>query len=94
MDNKQLPIKVKISEDVFFQQVSGEGVLLDLVSEQYFGLDDISLRIWEILSENESPEHLVNVLLSEYNVTEAVLKQDILNVLETLAVNKLVALEY
>ena len=93
MSNIQLPVKVKISDDVLFQQVGGEGVLLDMGSEQYFGLDDISLRIWEILSENDSVENLFTVLINEYDVTEDVLKQDVANVLETLAADKLITFE-
>ena len=39
----------QLSPDVLFQEVSGEMVLLDLNSEQYFGLDEIGARIWSLL---------------------------------------------
>lgn len=37
------------SEEVLFQEVGGEAVLLDLASEQYFGLDTVGTRIWELI---------------------------------------------
>lgn len=37
------------STDVMFQEVGGEAVLLDLASEQYFGLDVVGTRIWSLL---------------------------------------------
>ena len=37
---------VTLSPEVISQEVSGETVLLDLESENYFGLDEVGTRIW------------------------------------------------
>jgi hypothetical protein len=41
--------KFSVSPEVLFQEVSGEMVLLDLASENYFGLDEIGARISGLL---------------------------------------------
>jgi len=47
----QLYERFAVSEDVVTREVGGELVLLDLESGQYFGLDKVGGRIWELLSE-------------------------------------------
>ena len=39
---------ITLSPDVISQEVSGETVLLDLESENYFGLDAVGTRIWQL----------------------------------------------
>lgn len=68
---------LKPSSDVLVQEVAGEAVLLDLASEQYFGLNEVGVRVWQILSEHGSPEKAVQILLQEYEVDEATLREDI-----------------
>lgn len=46
----QLTDRFTVSEDVVVREVGGELVLLDLGSGQYFGLDAVGARIWELLS--------------------------------------------
>ena len=47
----QLSDSITVSGDVVARDVGGEQVLLDLSSGQYFGLDNVGGRIWELLSE-------------------------------------------
>ncbi len=51
-----------ISEEALFQEVSGETVLLDLVSENYFGLDETGTRVWALLNEGKSVEQIAEYL--------------------------------
>ncbi|MEM1050679.1 MAG: PqqD family protein [Pseudomonadota bacterium] len=46
----QLTDRFTVSQDVVTREVGGELVLLDLNSGQYFGLDAVGGRIWELLS--------------------------------------------
>jgi hypothetical protein len=66
-----------IPEEVLFQEVSGETVLLDLESESYFGLDEIGTRVWVLLNEGKSVGQMVDVLLEEYEVDRATLEGDV-----------------
>lgn len=65
------------SADVLVQEVAGEAVLLDLASEQYFGLNQVGVRVWQILTEHGSPTRAVEILLDEYEVDEETLREDV-----------------
>ena len=69
--------KITLSDDVISQEVSGETVLLDLASENYFGLDEVGTRIWQLIKENGDLELVVKTLLEEYDVTEETLTADV-----------------
>jgi len=68
---------IQIAPDVLFQEVSGETVLLDLESEQYFGLDAVGTRIWALIGEGVSVGEMVDTLLQEYEVERATLQSDV-----------------
>ena len=74
----------KISPDVLFQEVSGETVLLDLASENYFGLDEVGTRIWVLLNEGKNSGQILDVLINEYEVERSVLAADIEELLQGL----------
>jgi hypothetical protein len=75
----------RVPEEVLFQEVSGETVLLDLESESYFGLDEIGTRVWVLLNEGKSVRQMVDVLLEEYEVERATLEGDVDELLGELA---------
>lgn len=91
MTSQALPKKIQISDNVLFQQIGGECILLDMQSEQYFGLDETGARIWEILSENGDTEVALARMLSEYEVDEATLKNDMYKLLCELENEKLIS---
>ena len=93
MENITLPKTVKISNNVLFQQINNECVLLDMDSEQYYGLDDIGARMWQILSENSETEKALTQLLTEYDIDEKTLRQDLLNLITELGNVKLISVE-
>ncbi len=69
--------KVTISSEVLSQEVDGETVLLDLESENYFGLDEVATRIWQLLKDGDSLQTVFNTLLGEYDVDEKQLEKDL-----------------
>ena len=73
-----------VSKDVLFQEVSGETVLLDLESEQYFGLDEVGTRIWALLNEGQGVAAIVETLLTEYEVEREQLEGDVRELLAAL----------
>jgi len=85
--------KVILSADVLSQEVKGETVLLDLASEQYFGLDDVGTRVWQLLGEGKSLDELLFILLEEYDVERERLESDITDLLSRLIAAGLVSLE-
>ena len=60
--------RVSLSDRVLAQEVAGETVLLDMASEQYFGLDEVGTRIWQLLRDGGDLRETFEIMLSEYDV--------------------------
>ncbi|HKY48350.1 MAG TPA: PqqD family protein [Acidimicrobiia bacterium] len=68
---------------VYNRAVDGQMVLLNLETEQYFGLDAVGTNIVTRLTE-QSPESAIEDLLGDYQVDPQVLRRDIEELLEKL----------
>lgn len=84
---------ITLSPEVISQEVSGETVLLDLQSENYFGLDEVGTRIWQLIQESGQLQTVYDTLLEEYDVTPAQLQQDLEKLLQAIQAAGLVSLE-
>jgi hypothetical protein len=71
--------RVRIQDDVLFQELQGEAVLLNLKTGVYLGLNQIGTRIWQLLQEDGSLSRVMEVMLGEYDVTQEKLAQDLLD---------------
>ena len=60
--------RVQVNEDVLFQELQGEAVLLNLKSGIYFGLDPIGTRIWQLFAQHDTLSEIVQVITGEYDV--------------------------
>ncbi len=81
-----------IPAQVMSRQVGDETVILDLASGMYFGLDPVGARIWQLLSEGHHLGVVVSTLLTEYDVPEAQLRQDVNTLISELVSRGLVQL--
>ena len=75
---------ISISKDVLAQELDGETVLLDLASESFFGLDEISTRVWQLLQDGNDIDAVIETLLGEYEVQREILEKDIVELLDRL----------
>jgi ornithine carbamoyltransferase len=85
--------KVTFADTVFAQEVDGEMVLLDMNSENYFGLDAVGTDIWQAMQEKGTLQDVLETLLAQYEVEEDVLKKDLLTFVEKLQESGLVQVE-
>ena len=85
--------KVTFADTVFAQEVDGEMVLLDMKSENYFGLDEVGTAIWQAMQEKESLKEVFEVLLEQYEVEEDVLKNDLVIFVKKLKESGLIKIE-
>jgi hypothetical protein len=69
--------RVDIADHVVARPVLGEMVLLDLASEQYFALNDVGARMWELFSAGQTVAAVTASLAEEYEVAVGVLQADI-----------------
>lgn len=72
-----LPQRIILSPDVLFQEINGEGIILDLTSSGYFGLDGVGVQLWQMLQMDSSVPAAFQALLEKYDVEPVQLEQDI-----------------
>ena len=77
-------VTIKIAEDVVFQELDGEAVLLNMRTGIYFGLNPMGTRIWQLLSEHGEVKTVTTMLLDEYNVSEDQLRNHLSDFIEQL----------
>lgn len=77
--------RVILSPEAMFQEIGGEGVILDLASSSYFGLDEVGVRLWQLLKNNPSLQTACDILLAEYDVDATQLEEDLARLVGQLA---------
>ena len=76
--------RVQVPEGVLISNLQDESVILNLDSERYFGLDNVATRILTVLTNSDSIQSAYESLLAEYEVDRAVLRADLMALIETL----------
>ncbi len=82
--------KIRFADTVFAQEVDGEMVLLDMESENYFGLDEVGTAIWQAMQEYGTLQEVFNAMLEQYDVEKEVLEKDLSDFVEKLLESGLV----
>jgi hypothetical protein len=70
--------QVRINDDVLFQELTGQGVLLNLKSGVYIGLDQVGTRVWTLLETHSLLSEIHNSLVAEFDVTPERCTEDLL----------------
>jgi len=83
----------KLADEVIFQELDGEAVLLNMQSEIYFGLDPMATRIWELLKSHGQIRTVAKMLLNEYDVREDDLQRHLLEFIEKLHSKGLITIQ-
>ena len=76
--------RLLVPDNVLFRELEGESVILDLDSEQYFGLDEVGTRMWRLITEAASIGAAFDELVAEYDVEAEVLGKDLSELIDTL----------
>jgi hypothetical protein len=84
---------ITVSDAVLHQQVGEETVLLNMVTEQYHGLDEVGSRVWQLLREHRTVDPIVAALLQEYEVDDTALRADVERLLGELSDLGLIQIE-
>ena len=76
MINLIKPIEVNMgtiicrNENIDDADLDGEKVMMDLDKGQYFMMNEVGSRIWELTTDNTVIKEIVQALLKEYEVEE------------------------
>jgi hypothetical protein len=81
-----------ISPQVRARVLGAEMVLLDLSNGMYFGLDATGSRVWQLLEAGKSLAGICDTIIEEFDVSRAVLEQDVLKLISELKDKELIRL--
>jgi hypothetical protein len=62
--------RLQRKSDLLFNEIDGEVVMLSVENSEYYGMDKVGSRIWEILEQPVVFKDLIFKLLEEYDVSE------------------------
>jgi coenzyme PQQ synthesis protein D (PqqD)/2-oxoglutarate-Fe(II)-dependent oxygenase superfamily protein len=81
---------VAISREVVFRRLGATTILVNLMSETYFGLDEIGSRIWELLITHLRIGAAASAIAREYGVSREVVGKDVLVLVRELEAKHLI----
>jgi hypothetical protein len=84
---------VKVAGEQVSCDLAGEVVILHLKSGEYFGLNEVATRIWNLIQEPKTAGAVLDAVLKEYDVAIAELERDIFALLEQMITNELIEVE-
>lgn len=93
MSTVQRSSTIRRSQSQVSTHLQGEAVILGLTAQEFYSLDTVGARIWELLQEPTTVPALVAVLLQEYDVEPARCEGDLLALLQDLADEGLIEVE-
>jgi len=81
---------LRIPAHISFSVVGEDAFLLNTKTNQYFGVEKVGARLWELLRDGKTLAESYNVILGEYEIDPDQLEQDLLEFLTRLLENGLV----
>lgn len=81
--------RVEVGDQVFFRELDGETVLLNIDTGQYYGLDEVGTRVFLLLREHQALDKVLNILEAEYDVPPDKLRTDVIGLMERLSAHGL-----
>ena len=87
-----LTSKVSINDDVLFQEIKGEGVLLNLKTGVYLGLNAVGAKVWSLFSRNPTIGEVLDSMLAEFDVEREQCLGDLVALLDDMQAQQLVTL--
>jgi coenzyme PQQ biosynthesis protein PqqD len=77
-------------EQVIAQKASNDFLLFDMNDGNYYSLNEVGCRIWELCDGNRSVAELIQSLAAEYDAPAESLANDVLELIEKLQSGKLI----
>jgi len=88
-----LKTTIQVPDDVYFNDVDGEAIILNTETGKYYGLDEVGTRMWTLLADHGQVEPAYHALLAEYDVEEERLLEDLVRLVDELVSHGLLAVE-
>lgn len=86
-------MRIKILNKPHVSDLAGEKVMVDFESGKYYMLKGVANDIWDLLVDGVTVDEIVNTLLSEYDVTEEVCRNEVKKFLEQMVAYRFIQME-
>jgi hypothetical protein len=97
MPEREPPVEastvLRVAENVLKRTAGNETVLLDLDSEEFFGLDGVGARAFELFEQPRRLDAVVDTLLGEYDVDRETLTTDVTELVTALVSRNLLVVD-
>ena len=80
----------KPTAHTIFRKTDEKGIALNLQTEQYYTLNEVGVRMWELLQEKDSLAAVVAAIEAEYEVPRAKVETDLQTFLADLQADGLI----
>lgn len=80
------------TQEVVTSDIDGEVVMMSIAKGNYYGMDAIGSRIWELMAHPIKVKDLVKLLLEEFKVDYQTCEKDVLKFLNELHDDNIIAL--
>jgi hypothetical protein len=84
---------IKRQSDLVFSKIDDEIIMMSIKNGEYYGLDNIGSRIWEIIEKPVTLKEVVEMLKNEFEVTDEQCRSDVIGFLSALINKELVIIE-
>jgi hypothetical protein len=84
---------VKRNPEIVTSNIDGEIVMMSIDNGEYYGLDEIASRIWELIEKPISVNSLIEALMDEFEVNKPDCANDTLEFLSEMANKGLIIVE-
>jgi hypothetical protein len=81
---------VKAAPEHLASDVDGEAVILNLESGTYYGLNQVGVRIWQLIQQPSQVDAVKQKLIAEYDVDPEVCSRDLVTILTKMLTNNLI----
>jgi len=85
--------RLRHRDRVLIQRAAGTLVLLDLEGGQYFALDEVSARVWELCDGEHGIGAIVEAIGSEYEAPVETIREDVMAFLQEMLDEKLLVVQ-
>lgn len=70
---------MKIKGSVIVNKIGEEGMIFDKETGHFFSLNEVAMRVIEIIKENEKDDlgEIISILLNEYEINKSELLEDV-----------------
>jgi coenzyme PQQ synthesis protein D (PqqD) len=82
--------RLKRTEGILKQEMSGSLILFNMENGQYFAVNDVGMRVWDLCDGTMSVSEVLAAVADEYDAPSATITEDVLGLLDELWNERLV----